>query len=263
MAFYTSERALVFDIKEFSVNDGPGARVTVFLKGCPLHCMWCHNPEGLSYENQINKSTGKPYARYYTTSELSEYLLKFNEFFTISNGGVTFSGGEATLHSDFLVQVLKKLRSHGIHCAIQTSGYCDSDVFMQLVNNLDLVMYDLKIMECKAHQKFIGVDNSLIKKNALFLAKSGCHYIVRCPMIPSITDTKKNLEGIYKFVISLPQKPDCIEFLNYNSLAPAKYENLGMKYRLNLKSTICNSDLIESYVQKFNANGFDSIFRRK
>lgn len=259
----TVEKALVFDVKEFSVNDGPGARITVFLKGCPLRCMWCHNPEGLLYENQLNISTGKLYAKMYTSIELAAKLLKFKDFFLIANGGVTFSGGEATSHFKFLVQTLEFLRAEGVHTALQTSGYCDSEAFIKIVEKVDLIMYDLKLMEKEKHLKFVGVDNLLIKNNILLLSESSCPYIIRIPMIPTITDTKENLEEIFNFILKLPNKPESIELLDYNHLAPAKYQNVGMEYKLVLETLLCDYSVIEDFVNKFKAYKFNCLFRRK
>ena len=263
MRFLLSEEALIFDIKEFAVNDGPGARVTVFLKGCPLRCMWCHNPEGIRYENELNLATNLMYAKKYTSDELVQYLMKFQKLYELSGGGVTFSGGEATSHHLFLISTLKRLKSNGIHCAIQTSGFCDPEIFMAITENLDLVMYDLKIMSPEEHLKFTNCDNSIILKNINMLAKTSCQYIVRLPMIPSITDTPKNLEEIFNFIIKLQNIPTGIEFLQYNSLAPAKYENLGLKYPLHLRTDVCNNALIEKFVRRFTDKGFNCIFRRK
>ena len=257
-----NKKVLVFDIKEFSVNDGPGSRITVFLKGCPMRCLWCHNPEGLSYENQLNLITKRMYAREYTTKELLGYLLKFKDFFSISNGGVTFSGGECTSHFEFMMEILKLLNTHQIHSAIQTSGHCETSKFMQIAQIADLILYDLKLINTENHIKYTNVDNALILKNLALLMKNNKNVIIRIPIIPTITDTSENLKDIFDFIISLKSKPIAIEFLNYNALAPAKYKNIGMTYKLSNIPNKGNTSLIEQYIDKLKVHKYVCMFRR-
>src|SRR5574344_991330 len=123
---------LIFDIKEFAINDGPGIRVTIFMKGCPLSCLWCHNPEGISCDPQFNNKTNCIVGEKYSVGKLVEKIKKYKDVFDLSNGGVTFSGGEPTLQSDFIYEVAKELPE--IHKNLDTSGYCSSDVFKKLLS---------------------------------------------------------------------------------------------------------------------------------
>lgn len=243
-------RGLIFDVKEFSTNDGDGVRTTVFFKGCPLRCIWCHNPEGLSptpelYErvegclscglcrtpcaheeckpfgrclHVCPKNLVRPVGRYYKSDELAARLLRQKAFFDASGGGVTLSGGEPLLQADFCVALLMKL-SGKLHLAIETSGYAARDDFMRVVSLCDFVMMDLKLMDESAHREFTGVSNACILENARDLMNSGIPHLFRTPLIPGITDTKENLAAIAKFIGSDP-----IELLPYNTLAAAKYD---------------------------------------
>lgn len=247
----------VFDIKEFSIHDGPGSRVTVFLKGCPLRCVWCHNPEGLTSTPQLmHKKTlcaecgrcslpcsheeCKAFDRCihacangclsvsgtsYSSDELVKKILKYSDLFKKMGGGVTFSGGEPMLHANFVCEVADKLS--GIHKAVQTSGFADADTYKKVVDRMDYVMQDIKLADREAHKKYTGVDNEKILHNIEYLKQSGKDFTFRVPLIPNITDTDENLKNISEIVGDFP-----VELLKYNILAGAKYDMLGMKYTL-------------------------------
>lgn len=247
----------IFDIKEFSIHDGPGARVTVFLKGCPLRCLWCHNPEGLSVQRQLmhkkNLCTGcgrcmqgcdhedcKPFGRcihvcpqgaisvtgeVITADALAGKLLKNADFFAMTGGGITVSGGEPMLQSDFVIELTQKLGS--IHKALQTSGYAQPETYGRVVEQFDFIMQDIKLVDGELHKRYTGVSNENILKNIEYLKNSGKQYVFRVPLIPGITDTESNLRAISKLVGDSP-----VELLKYNNLAGAKYEMLGKTYEL-------------------------------
>ena len=247
---------IIFDIKEFALNDGDGIRTTVFFKGCPLRCIWCHNPEGLSPSPELYikrngcRSCGlcrracsheecQPFGRctkicpidlvkiageIYEVNTLASKLLKSSEIFKAARGGVTYSGGEPMMQPDFLFTLTEKLRGK-VHQAIETSGYCNQNVFRKVAKNLDFVIMDIKLADAEAHQRYTGVSNEKIIKNALWLKESGIPHLFRTPLIPGITDTKENLEAIASLV-----GDDRIELLPYNTLAPAKYASVGKSF---------------------------------
>lgn len=121
-------RGLVFDIKEFALNDGPGIRLTIFLKGCPLQCLWCHNPEGISFKPELNLKTNKFVGELWESRDLAQKINSFKDIFDVSKGGVTFSGGEPLSQFEFLWDVCQDLEP-GIHKTIETSGQCSSEFF--------------------------------------------------------------------------------------------------------------------------------------
>lgn len=249
----------VFSIEEFSVYDGPGIRTTVFLKGCPLRCSWCHNPEGQNFETEIVRSPNgcigcnacidsadKKNGRLVFTNQsikncpmgllrvcgekidsvdLSEKLLKNAKM--LIDGGVTFSGGEPLSQSEFLFECLKLLKGK-IHTAIQTSGFCEQSVFEKALELADYFLFDLKLADDVQHIKYTGVSNRQIHKNFALLAKSGKDFVVRIPLIPSVTDTTDNISGIVKILQQSNVK--YLELLPYNKMAGGKYKMLGREY---------------------------------
>ncbi len=247
----------IFDIKEMAVHDGPGIRTTIFFKGCPLRCMWCHNPEGLSFTPQLMYKSNRcikcdrckkecthkecqPFGRCLhicpenclsiagrsvTAKDLSEELITSAKVLGASFGGFTFSGGEPLAQSKFLLELLEYLKDYNL--CIETSGYCDSDTFKKVIDKLDFVIMDIKLADSELHKKYTGVNNRIILKNFEILKHSGKPYIIRTPLIKGITDTKENLDAI-KQIISNSQW----EQLPENDVAGAKYKMLNMEFPL-------------------------------
>ena len=250
----------IFSIEEFSVFDGPGIRTTVFFKGCPLRCSWCHNPEGQESNIQIVRSpngcinckrceefasrendrlcfTEKsisccPYnllrfcGEEISGEKLCKKLLK-NAVILNNGGGVTFSGGEPLMQSGFLLECLELLKGK-VHTAIQTSGYCDERIFKSVMEMGDYYLYDLKIFDDSTHRKYTGVSNEIIKKNFRVLSSSEKEFVVRIPLIPNVTDTRENILGIAG--ILKENMVSYVELLPYNKLAGGKYKMLLREY---------------------------------
>ncbi len=245
----------IFDIKEFSVHDGPGARITVFLKGCPLRCRWCHNPEGFSASPQLMVKENlcvhcgactvqcghkecKPFDRcihacpngcisvsgkVISTEELAQKINSYAELIKAMEGGVTFSGGEPMMQADFVCNTAELLPD--VHRAVQTSGFTDFETYRAVVSKMDYIMQDIKFADCKKHLEYTGVSNDKILNNIKWLKEQGKNFVFRIPLIPGITDTKENLSEISEIVGKSP-----VELLKYNPFAGAKYNMLGMKY---------------------------------
>ena len=151
--------------------------------------------------------------------------------------GVTFSGGEPLMQAEFVLDVvteLSRLRSEKsckhIHCAIETSGYADPNVFRKVIETMDFVYMDLKLADEELHRQYTGVSNRLILQNLEVLRESGVACTIRTPLIPGITDTKENVEAIRLLAGDLP-----LELLDYNPLAGAKYSARGMEFPLEAK----------------------------
>jgi pyruvate formate lyase activating enzyme len=219
----------IFSIEEFAVHDGPGIRTTIFLKGCPLRCNWCHNPEGISPEPQyMDKRTGRVLCgQDISSTDLAEMMLKNRAFFEMNEGGITLTGGEPLYQPKFVIDFLKKVKP--VHTAIETSGYASSKVFKEVIEFTDLILFDLKHTDPEIHRKFTGVDNKIILKNFSYLKKSGKKFIVRIPLIPGVNDTEENM----KQVLSLVREARSlikVELLPYHKTAGAKYEMIGEKY---------------------------------
>jgi len=251
-------KGLIFDIKEFAVHDGEGIRTTVFLKGCPLRCVWCHNPEGLSPKRELylkqNGCTGcgrclapceheecrglgrclhicpknlvSAAGEFWEAEDLAAKLLARKPFFDVTGGGITLSGGEPLMQSDFCAELLTVLCGK-LHTAVETSGHAKRGDFEKVISLCDFVYMDIKLADGVLHKKYTGADNGRILENAEVLKKSGKPHAFRTPMIPGITDTDENLRAIERIVGKSPW-----ERLPYNPLAGAKYASVGRIFEL-------------------------------
>lgn len=220
----------IFSIEEFAVNDGPGIRTTIFLKGCPLRCVWCHNPEGISPKPQYMDKKGERTLCGYriTADELAGQLLKNKDIYALNNGGITLTGGEPLLQADFVMELLQKIKPF-VHTTIETSGYAPVFVFKEVIPLLDLILFDIKQMDPVLHKRYTGVDNRLILENLETLCSSGNKFIIRIPLIPGVNDTEKNMRAILKVVKGVESLAR-IELLRYNKIAGAKYSMIGKVY---------------------------------
>lgn len=245
-------KGVIFDIKEFAINDGPGIRLTIFMKGCPLRCRWCHNPEGLKPEPQMNYKTNRIVGIEYSVEEIIDRVKRFKDVFELSGGGVTFSGGEPTMQADFVYETASNLPD--VHTTLDTSGCCESKIFEKMLSVFNLVYYDIKLINDDMHQKFTGVSNKIILENLQILDKSGVPYHIRIPLIPDITDTKENLRDIENLILSLNNKPLRVDALPYNILAGGKYDSYHMEYPLQNLNNVNNSENIRHFNQNLIKN---------
>lgn len=240
--------AIVFEVREFCLHDGPGIRTTVFFKGCPLRCAWCHNPEGLSPATETlfkemkcrhcgNCARGGdcPHGarlvcgRSWTVPELVRELLVHADVFRSSGGGVTFSGGEPLLQADFLLSLIPRLKEAGIHLAIETSGFAPKEIYQSVILQMDLVFQDLKHPDPVLHKKWTGVDPARIHTNLAWLKASGRPFIARIPLIPGVNDTEEAKEGFAR-LLEGPSGLLRVELLPYHLTAGAKYPFTGRAY---------------------------------
>jgi len=220
---------IVFDVREFTIHDGPGIRTTVFLKGCPLACAWCHNPEGLDTAPQVMRSsTGdRMVGRRYEAAELAELLSRQASILASNEGGVTFSGGEPLAQARFVAEVIDLLPS--VHIVLDTSGFGSKDAFVALAQRADLVYFDLKVMDPVAHRRWTGHDNAPILRNLARLADLRRPFVARVPLVPGVTDTSENLTAIAAVVASQPTLVR-VELLPYNRAAGGKYAACGKTF---------------------------------
>jgi pyruvate formate lyase activating enzyme len=220
----------VFDIREFSVHDGPGIRTTVFLKGCPLRCSWCHNPEGLSPQPQTMSGSGgeRTAGQAFTSSELAARLNSQAGLLRAGEGGVTFSGGEPLTQAAFVAEVMDQLDS--LHVLLDTSGYAEEKEFRLVVGKADLVYFDLKLADPQLHERYTGVGNERVLRNLRVLSEMGVPFVVRVPLVPGVTDTTANLSEITRLVAGLPGLLR-VDLLPYNRAAGGKYAACGMEFR--------------------------------
>ncbi|MBB3187675.1 glycyl-radical enzyme activating protein [Microbacter margulisiae] len=257
---------IIFDIKRFAVHDGPGIRTTVFMKGCPLSCIWCHNPESINGDICTVPKTIRIGQKTFIENEtagnnmsvetLMKELLKEKIFMDESGGGVTFSGGEPMLQHLFLNEALAACKAHGMHTAVDTSGYAQWNWFEETMQWTDLFLYDLKLMDEEQHRKYTGVSNKTILENLKQLLSIGKKVRVRVPMVPEITHTEGNIEKIIRFLSSIPNRPESVDLLPYHNTATHKYERFGIMNMLTGVKSMNKSDL-EATKQRFEEAGFD------
>lgn len=300
-----TNKPLILDIKANSLDDGPGIRSVVFFKGCPLSCVWCHNPEsknaypeisfdpvkcidcGSCRESCAEKALSKNNSFYIDRKACSlcfrcldscpssaiervgrqmsidsifSEILPDKPFFDASNGGVTLSGGEATLYMDFVSHLLKKFKDNGIHTLIETCGFFDKKRFMELIYPfVDTIFFDVKIKDSSLHKKFCGLPNEKIIENFKALAESvkkdGKTFIPRTPLIPGITDTDENIFSIASFYKETGIGEAAL--LSYNPLWHEKNRKMG------LENPFSGIPVMTSFQDRESLERCRSIFKNK
>ena len=264
------------------IHDGDGLRTTVFFKGCPLRCIWCHNPESLSFEKQVaffknkcvscgicenkrNEKTAEScpvnaievYGREYELDELVEILLQDEAFFKNSGGGVTLSGGECLAQPDFTVALSRKLYDRGISVYIDTCGYVKSETLKQLIPYTDKFLYDIKAIDAMVHKKCTGKDNHLILDNLKLLCDEGCKIEIRYPLVKGYNDLE--CENIAKFLSCL-RGITKVKVLQYHSFSASRYEALGMLNTLpNTQTTLQDVEKSVSILRNYGLHAVNGM----
>ncbi len=236
-------RGLIFNVKRYSVNDGPGIRVTFFLKGCPLACGWCHNPEGISPDPELIEETDRlgekefrrneEAGKYYEVSDILAILEREKIFMDHSGGGVTFSGGEPLFQAEFLAEALAACKREGYSTVVDTSGYADTQKLMAVMPGTDLFLYDIKHIDDNIHYINTGVSNTLILNNFDIVINNCKNVIVRIPVIPGFNDDESSLGQLRDFLSA--KKNDNlqrIDLLPYHRTGIAKYRKLKKENRM-------------------------------
>jgi pyruvate formate lyase activating enzyme len=235
--------ALIFDIKRFAIHDGPGVRTTVFMKGCPLSCLWCHNPESQNSNietYQANKPLGnqsvikkQQVGNYITLDKLMSDIERDRIYYEESGGGITFSGGEPLQQIDFIEQALNRCKEIDLHTTVDTSGHVPFTFFERVLPYTDLFLFDIKHMNSDSHKEYTGVDNKLILNNIKKLAERDCEIWIRIPSVPDCNATEHNLEALCNFISDIQTKAITrIYLLPYHKLSSHKYDNLNMTEKL-------------------------------
>lgn len=223
-------RGTIFDIKRFAVHDGPGIRTTVFLKGCPLRCSWCHNPESQPPGCSRFMGVGGPWevGRQETADAIVGHIERDTLFFDESGGGVTFSGGEPLAQPDFLMALLARCGEVAIHRTVDTSGYAPQEVLLRVAEQTDLFLYDIKLLDDDRHREHTGVGVGQIIDNLHALCRTPVAIRLRFPVVPGITDDPRNVRAVGALLRSLPRRVP-IDVLPYHAAAMDKYPRFGME----------------------------------
>ncbi len=222
-------KTLVFDIEKFAVHDGPGIRTVVFLKGCPLRCLWCHNPESQSFEREtmagVNggppENVGKPM----TVEEVMASVRKDKPFYDSSSGGLTISGGEPLAHFEFTRALLAAAKAEGINTAIETSGFAPRERIEELLPLVDLWLWDIKATPVR-HKDLTGADAAPILTNLAFIAAHGAAIVLRCPLVPGVNDSNDALAHIAHLAKTTPGVQR-IDIEPYHPMGEGKGRRLG------------------------------------
>lgn len=258
----------IVNVKRFAVHDGDGIRTTVFFKGCPLHCLWCHNPESIAFEEELayyahkctdcgvcsgicpaNKYDEKhtfdreacllcgkcekicpngafeKYGKEVSVEELLEKILEDKIFYDTSNGGVTLSGGECLMQSEFCAELLKRCKENGLHTAVDTCGYVKRAALDLVIPYTDIFLYDIKAYDEEVHRKCTGKSNEIILQNLLYLTEKACNIEIRIPYAPDYNHGE--MEKVAEFLSGL-RGISKIKILPVHNFTDAKRQALGL-----------------------------------
>lgn len=269
----------IFDIQRFSLHDGPGIRTTVFMKGCPLSCPWCHNPEGLSTSPAVQFfeaecigcgacegehteerahlcPTGaiKRCVREISAEELLSELMRDKDFYR-DGGGITFSGGECLLQADFLVEVMTLLKEEGINIAVDTSGEVPYAAIEKTLPFTEHYLYDVKCIDSELHKSVIGKDNRRILENLARLSGERKKIHIRVPVIPDFNDSDSEQERIAAYLAKIGGITEAT-LLPYHTLGKSKYATLGLAVRYDTEKKIGKSrlDILKEIYRNYGLN---------
>lgn len=227
----------IHSIESFGTVDGPGLRFVVFLQGCPMRCLYCHNPD--TWETQAG-----------TLMSVTEILSKFEKNRSFyKNGGITVTGGEPLLQLDFLIELFEEAKKCNIHTCIDSSGivfYPENKTFMDKLDRLlavtDLIMLDIKHINSTEHKKLTSHSNEPIIGFARYLEKKQVDIWVRHVVVPTITYNKDYLYETGRFIGSL-SNVRTVEVLPYHTMGVSKYESMGIDYPLKGIPDLSKEDL--------------------
>lgn len=278
------QTGIVFNVQRFTIHDGPGVRTEFFLKGCPLRCRWCSNPESWALQPQVgvyrtkcigHKACGacedscpqgeifhftagrlagidrtkcsdclvcaeecpsdalKQWGRPMTVEECMEIVRRDKGYYERSGGGVTVSGGDPLVQSDFVAALFQACRQEGFHTCCESTFHAGWDAVEKILPCTDLIISDLKLMDPELHRQYTGVSNERILQNLHRLAQEGREMILRIPVIPGVNDGRQNIEASADFILKqLGGQVRTLQLLSFMRLGEEKYRSLGIPYQM-------------------------------
>lgn len=225
--------ARVHSFESFGAVDGPGLRFVIFMQGCALRCKYCHNRDTWDLNGGME----------YTSDELVAKILRYKNYFSVSGGGVTVSGGEPLLQLDFLIELFTKLKENKIHTAIDTSGsFTITENLKELIDLTDLFLLDIKCINDEICKDLTGVSNKKELEFARYLSEHGKDMWIRQVLVPGYTDKEEDLKKLKEFISELKTVKK-IEILPYHDLGKFKWSELGCKYELEGVPTATSEDV--------------------
>lgn len=229
----------IFNIQRFSIHDGPGIRTTVFFKGCPLRCRWCHNPESQNFAPEpMTDREGKVelVGKACSAEELLTIIKKDQIFYDQSGGGVTLSGGEVMAQDMAEVEaLLKALSEQGISAAIDTCGFASRENFERVLPYAALFLYDLKLMDEEKHRQYTGVSNALILQNLKFLSDRGAPIELRMILVGGVNTAQEDMLKTARWLKENQIRLEKITFLPYHEFGRDKYARLSRECTQNFE----------------------------
>ena len=273
----SQKKGRIFKVSHYTIHDGPGIRTTVFMKGCPLRCVWCSTPESQAFERQIAcngvlcvacgrcraacakdavhlaertvffdaaacnlcgdcvracpKDAIEIIGNDVTAHELFDLVRKDAPFWRRSGGGVTLSGGEVLSQADFAVEFLTICKERGVHTAIETCLFADTEVVRAVAEIADFIQFDIKAISPGLHMRLTSLDNKRILDNAIFLLQGDFELLVRYPLVPGCNDDEAELDALGGFCAN-NRRGVSVELLPYHAMGAGRYEAFGRRYAL-------------------------------
>jgi len=222
---------IIVKIERFALHDGPGIRTVVFMKGCPLRCAWCSNPEcQLPHEETFRKPNLEAVGRRVRVDEVMDVVRRDYPYYNASGGGITLTGGEPLFQPAFAQAILQACKTENIHTAIETSGCALWADWERVLPALDVVYFDLKHPDSGVHERLTGAENHSIIENLRRVAASGVGVTIRIPLVPGLNESPGALEGFAAIMQSL--KLRTVQLLPYHEMGANKYGWLGRAYQL-------------------------------
>ena len=291
------DKGIIYNIQRFSIHDGNGIRTIFFMKGCPLKCIWCCNPESQSIDPEVlflrdkcigcfNCIRSCPYnameinrekckvcgsctrvcpsnskrisGRYITIDEVINEAEKDRVFYRNSDGGITFSGGEPTMQHEFVSAAAKRCRQLDIHTAIETCGYNKWENVNKVLEHIDEIFFDIKHMDSEKHKALTGVGNELILDNARKAAGLGKKITFRLPLVPGCNSEEENVIATAEFIGGITKENVFIEILPYHRLGEMKFEWLDRVYELDGTETP-PAEQVDRYNDIFKSKGCNVV----
>lgn len=245
----------IFNIQKFSVHDGPGVRTTIFFKGCPIRCMWCHNPESQKYKPEVMKNKdGKEetIGKQYTIKQLVKIVQADQIFYDQSGGGVTLSGGEVmTQDMEYIEELVKEFYRIGISVVIDTCGVVPPDNYERILPYTDLFLYDLKLINSQMHKKYTGVSNDLVLENLKLISNHKGKINLRLILIKDVNVDKQAICGIVDWLQEQNISIESINLLPYHDFGKDKYPSLNRECTQNFeKPSDEHIEEIKEYLEK-------------
>ena len=258
-------RGFIFDIKRYAVNDGPGIRTTVFFKGCPLRCRWCHNPESQERQQEtmpVKRKLGdnvfneeKEVGYFIDSRQLVEQIERDFVFYDESGGGVTFSGGEPLMQPEFLLECLTLCKEKNIQTCIDTAGAINTPLINDIIDYTDIFLFDVKTADKKVFEEYIGHGFDIVKNSLDIISQKAKRVIIRIPVIPGVNFTEQAMNEIIQFIRQFPSLNE-MSLLPFHRTGADKYKRLGKTWKMNDLKSLQQED-IKPLVDIFKQQGFN------